>query len=239
MKTNTSDLEYQITALQSLDTCAVANAIEAFGVRLRNEGFTSPALQCFFPQLPPMVGCAATLKVRCSAPPMRNHVYPDRSDWWESVLKVPAPRIIVIEDADASPGTGALIGEVHTHILRALGCVGAVTNGAVRDLQSIGEMKFPIFAFNRVVSHAYIHVVEFGKEVTVAGLKIKPGDLLHGDRHGVVNIPEGIASAVPRAAAEQAKQDASIIHACQPGNFSIERLREAVRHHPQFCKLEI
>ena len=141
----TTSLESQIAALQRLDTCSVANAIEAFAVRLRNEGFTHPPLHCFFPEHPPMVGCAATLKVRCSSPPMGGRNYCDRSDWWEEVLKVPAPRVIVIEDADPVPGTGALIGEVHAHILRALGCVGAVTNGSVRDLPAISKLSLVSF----------------------------------------------------------------------------------------------
>jgi 4-hydroxy-4-methyl-2-oxoglutarate aldolase len=110
----------QLEQLRSLSTCVVASAIETFGVRLRNQGFSDSRLHCVFKDLPPMVGYAATARIRSSDPPMEGLSYYDRGDWWKSLLKIPSPRIVVIEDVDSSPGLGGFIGEVHANILLAL-----------------------------------------------------------------------------------------------------------------------
>lgn len=220
-----------LAALQKLDSCTVSNAIETFDVRLHNEGFTDARIRYLFPQLPPMVGYAVTARIRCSNPPTAGHSYFDRTDWWDQILKIPAPRIIVIQDVDERPGLGSLLGEVHTSILKALGCVGAVTNGSVRDLSAIEVAQFPLFAGNVAVSHAYAHFIDFGTPVVIAGLKISPGDLLHGDRHGLVAVPQHIAAKLPTIAASMKEKEERIITLCNSTDFSLERLREAVAEY--------
>ncbi|MBI3877365.1 MAG: RraA family protein, partial [Verrucomicrobia bacterium] len=123
-----------LEALRRTDTCTVSNAIESFDVRLRNEGFTNGSIRCLFPERRPMVGHAVTVKIRCSSPPPQGHGYFDRTDWWDYLLTIAAPRVLVVQDVDLQPGTGSFLGEVHANILLALGCVGVVTNGAVRDV---------------------------------------------------------------------------------------------------------
>jgi len=98
------------------------------------EGFADCSLHCQFPQLPPLVGYAITLRIRASSPPPKGHNYLDRTDWWKQIESFLLPHVMVIQDMDARPGRGAFVGEVHAAILKALGCVGVVTNGAVRDL---------------------------------------------------------------------------------------------------------
>ena len=90
----------QLAALAALDTCTVANAIETFGVRLRNEGYADSSIRSIFPSLPPMVGYAATVRIRCSNPPLRGQAYVERTDWWNYLLSLPAPRVVAIEDVD-------------------------------------------------------------------------------------------------------------------------------------------
>ncbi|MBE7157311.1 MAG: hypothetical protein INR62_02535, partial [Rhodospirillales bacterium] len=107
-------------ALQPFDTPTVVNAIETFDVRLRNEGYVGSTVACRLPHLPPMVGYAVTLRVHTSSPPMGGGAYVDRTDWWEAVEQVPRPRVLVIEDADRQPGTGAFIGGLHAQILHTL-----------------------------------------------------------------------------------------------------------------------
>ena len=118
-----------VDAFRRLDTCSVSNAVETFDCRLRNEGFTDSAIRCLFERLPPVVGHAVTARIRCSAPPAVGHTYYDRTDWWNYILTLPPPRIVVVEDTDEHPGVGALVGEVHANILHALGCVAYVTTG--------------------------------------------------------------------------------------------------------------
>jgi 4-hydroxy-4-methyl-2-oxoglutarate aldolase len=218
-----------IPQLGQLDACTIANAIELFGVRLRNVGFTDSSIHCLFRQLPPMVGYAVTARVRCSNPPHEGVTYFDRTDWWAHILQTPAPRVIVLQDLDKKPGLGSLLGEVHTNILRALGCVGAITNGSVRDLPDIEAMQFPLFAGGVAVSHAYAHFVDFGGEVNIGGLKIKSGELLHGDRHGVISIPNQIAEKLPSVARNFRESERKIIEVCRSSEFSLEALHEAIK----------
>jgi 4-hydroxy-4-methyl-2-oxoglutarate aldolase len=218
----------QLESLRRLDGCTLANAIENFNVRLRNEGFTDGGLRCLFPRLPAIVGYAATIKFRGSAPPTAAGLYHQRTDWWAYVQSLPAPRIIVAQDIASHPGLGALLGQVHFNIQRALGCVGVVTNGAVRSIPDAEALGLQIFAGNVSVSHAYTHIVEFGTPVEVDGLKVHSGDLLHGDLHGVQSIPLSIAGQLPATAACIAAKKQAIIELCQSPGFTLEKLRAAV-----------
>jgi len=216
-------------ALKSLSTCTVANAIESFGARLRNEGYTNSALRCRFPKLPSMVGFAVTLRLHGSNPPMEGGVYAERTDWWETLVLQPLPHVVIIQDADRRVGTAAFVGATHAAILQALGCVGVVTNGAVRDLPEVERLGFPLFSGSVSVSHAYAHVAAIEEPVEIAGLRICPGDLLHGDQHGVVKIPPGIAPDLVAIAAELQARERKVIEFCRSENFSREALREILR----------
>ena len=217
-----------IEALRRLDACTVANAIESFDVRLRNEGFADNAVRCQFPRLAPMVGHAVTLRARGANPPTGAATYIDRTDWWEYVLTVPEPRVLVIQDASSRPGLGALLGEVHVAILQALGCVGAVTNGSVRDLRAVEDRGFQFFASGPAVSHAYVHVVEAGGPVEVGGLTVRSGDLIHGDLHGVQTIPTEVADRLAGVAAAQLEKDRALVGLCRSPGFTLARLRAAI-----------
>ena len=215
--------------LRALSTCVVASAIEAFGVRLRNRGFSESSLHCMFPEQPAAVGYAATARIRGSDPPMEGHSYYDRGDWWNSLLKIPAPRIVVIEDVDTRPGLGAFIGEVHANILLALGCVAVVTNGSVRDLLEVRRSGLQLFAANVSVSHAYAHVFDFGGTVEIAGLTVHPGELIQGDLHGVQTIPREIAALVPEKARDIMKSRKELIGLCRSHDFSIANFIEKAK----------
>jgi 4-hydroxy-4-methyl-2-oxoglutarate aldolase len=220
----------QMQSLAELDSCTVANAIETFDVRLRNTGFTDSTVRCVFDDLPSMVGYAATARVHTSDPPMEGSNYFDRTDWWAHILTIPAPRIVVVEDTDRHPGLGAFIGELHANILLALGCIGVVTNGAVRDLREVHKTGFQMFARNVSVSHAFAHIYDFGRHVQVGGMKVDPGDLLHGDIHGVQTVPLEIAGKIPAVAQEMGEQEQRLIAICRSKNFTMEKLREALKN---------
>ena len=220
-----------LEALRRLDACVVANAIETFQKRLRNEGFSDASMRSLFPRLGPMVGYAATVKIRGSAPPTAGSRYPDRTDWWDYVVSLPAPRVVVVQDVATRPGLGSLLGAVHVNILRALGCVGAVTNGSVRDIPAVEALGFHLFAGSVSVSHAYVHIVEIGEPVELGGLKIASGDLLHGDLHGIQTIPLAIASQVPLEAERIIEKERALIALCQSREFSLDKLRIAVEQN--------
>jgi 4-hydroxy-4-methyl-2-oxoglutarate aldolase len=218
----------ELDALRRLDTCAVSNAIETFQMRLRNTGFADARVRCIFEDLPPMVGYATTARLRSGEPPIAGS-YHDDTDLWKSILRVPEPRIVVLQDLDEPPGVGAFLGEVQAAILRALGCVGYVTNGAVRELLDVSEQGLHLFAGNVAVSHAYAHVFDFGSTVKVGGLEVHPGELLHGDRHGVLTVPKEIVSEIPAVAARLEWAEKKVIDFCRSQEFSVDKLQQVVK----------
>jgi 4-hydroxy-4-methyl-2-oxoglutarate aldolase len=221
----------QFEALRRLDACTLANAIETFHERLRNEGFMDGSVHCLFPRLQPMLGYAATIKIRGSAPPTADGYYPERTDWWDYINSVPAPRVVIVEDISSRPGLGSLVGAVHMNILRTLHCSGVVTNGAVRDIPAAESAGFHYFAGSVTVSHAYIHVVEIGQPVQVGGMNIASGDLLHGDLHGVQAVPLDIAAQIPSVASQLMQKEQALIALCRSPEFSLEKLRAALNSH--------
>jgi regulator of RNase E activity RraA len=228
-------VELDLNKLRALDSCTVSNAIERLNVRLRNEGFTAGAVRCRFPDLHPMVGYAATGRIRTTTPPIIHRCYYDRMDWWRYVASLPAPRIMVLQDVDHPRGFGAFVGEIHAAIGSALGCIGCVTNGAVRDLPALRAAGFQVFAGCAAVSHSYAHIVEFGEPVEIGGLKIASGDLLHGDRHGVLNVPLPVAADVPGEAAKILKEERELIDFCHSSRFSLDELEERMKHSSDGC----
>jgi 4-hydroxy-4-methyl-2-oxoglutarate aldolase len=218
--------------IRQFDTCTIANAIERFGVRLRNEGFTRPGLRCVTGGSPRLLGYAATCQVRSADPPMWGNAYIDRTDWWEAVGLLPVPRIAVIQDLDAASSGASTIGEVHAAILKAFHCEGVITDGSVRDLPAVSRMEFPMFAPAVSVSHSYMHIVDFGAPVEIFGLPVRSGDLLYADMHGVVSIPLEIAARIPETASEIRAKEQEIINLCQSPEFSLKRLLEAVQTKP-------
>ena len=129
-----------------------------------------PAYDTYLKTSRPMVGYAATARLRGGDPPMSGCVYHDRTDWWNSILKVPVPRVVVLEDIDKPPGVGAFLGDMHAAILCALGC-GYVTDGAVRELPRMREAGLQLFAGSVAVSHAYAHIFDLGCAVNVGDWK--------------------------------------------------------------------
>jgi len=220
--------EGELEALRQLGTCTVSDAIETFQLRLRNTGFADSRIRCMFKDFPPMVGYAATARLRSGEPPMTGTTYHDRTDWWNSILDVPPPRIVVLEDMDKPPGLGAFIGDTHAAILKALGCVGFVTDGAVRKLPDVRSLNLQLFAGSVAVSHAYAHIFDLGAAIKVGGLDVRPGDLLHGDRHGLLLVPKAIAGEIPAVAAGLLRRDQSIIDFCSSSEFSIDKLRRLI-----------
>lgn len=219
----------ELDALRQVDTCMVANAVEKFNLRLRNTGFTNGSIRCMLEDLPPMVGFAATARLRSGEPPIGGGTFRDRTDFWNSLLEIPAPRVLVLEDMDHPPGRGSFIGDVHAAILWALGCVGYVTNGAVRELPGIRASGIQAFAGSLAVSHAYAHIFDVGACISVGGLEVHPGDLLHGDRHGVLTVPLRIAGEVPAVAVELRRKEQKVIDLCRSDEFSVHKLSEVIK----------
>jgi len=214
-----------IDALRKISSPSIANAIETFNVRPRNQGFMSSEIRCLFPELGPLIGHAVTAVIRAEPQPLEGH----RSStfgWWDYVLSIPAPRVIVVHDLDEPRGQGAQWGEVQANIHKALGAVGAITDGSVRDLDEVRALGFQFAAAHVSVSHAYVHMVDFGLPVKLGGLWVKPGDLIHCDQHGAVTIPADLVPKVADAVRRVEADERKIIEVCQSREFSADKLKE-------------
>jgi len=214
-----------IDALRKISSPSIANAIETFNVRPRNQGFMSSEIRCLFPELGPLVGYAVTAVIRAEPQPLEGH----RSStfgWWDYVLSIPAPRVIVVHDLDEPRGQGAQWGEVQANIHKALGAVGTITDGSVRDLDEVRALGFQFAAAHVSVSHAYVHMVDFGLPVKLGGLWVKPGDLIHCDQHGAVTIPPDLVPKVADAVRRVEADERKIIEVCQSREFSADKLKE-------------
>ncbi|MGD0213897.1 MAG: RraA family protein [Terriglobales bacterium] len=220
-----------LDALRRLDTCMVSNAIETFHSRLLNTGFTDGSVRCISTDgdAPIMVGYAVTARLRCGEPPIVGGTFRDRSDFWNSILEIPEPRVLVLQDIDIPPGQGAFVGDMHAAILKALGCIGYLTNGAVREVPAVRAMGFQLFAGSLAVSHAYAHIFDFGATITVGGMEVHPGDLLHGDGHGVLTVPMEFATKIPEVAIRLKEAENKVIDFCRSNGFSVPKLRELMK----------
>jgi regulator of RNase E activity RraA len=215
----------EIEALKKITSPSVANAIETFKVRPREQGNLSSDIRARFPEMGPMVGYAVPCVIRAEQGPIDGH-RASTYGWWDYVLTIPAPRVIVVHDLDDPRGQGAQWGEVQANIHRALGCVGVVTDGSVRDLDEVRALGFQFCAAHVSVSHANVHMVDFGIPIKVGGVLIKPGDLIHGDQHGVCTIPHEVAARIPEAIAKVEADEREIIAVCQSPGFSPDKLKE-------------
>ena len=218
----------QIDALKKITSPSVANAIETFNVRPREHGNLSSDIKALFPEMGPMVGYACTAIIRAESGPIEGH-RASLFGWWDFIQTIPAPRVIVVHDLDDPRGQGAQWGEVQANIHRALGCVGVVTDGSVRDLDEVRALHFQFCAAHVSVSHANVHMVDFGIPIKVGGVWIKPGDLVHADQHGVVTIPQEIAPQISEAIAKVEADEKKIISVCQAPGFTADKLKDIYR----------
>jgi regulator of RNase E activity RraA len=214
-----------LDALTSFDTPTICNALERLAPQTQARGYTTRPFVCGFPQLKPIVGYARTAAIHAAQP----HGLPAaelralQDDYYRSIDAGPKPAIVVIQDLDTNAGTGAFWGEVQSAIHIGLGAHGLITNGSVRDLDQWAA-GFQFLAGSISVSHAYAKPVRVGGEVNVLGMHVRPGDLIHADRHGAVIVPAEWVRALPDAAREVAAREARILAVARGPGCTAEKL---------------
>ncbi|MDE3195824.1 MAG: RraA family protein [Acidobacteriota bacterium] len=216
-------------SLRAFDTPVLADALSRLNLKSHSEGYAAPGLHCFASPHETVVGYAATARIRTADPPMTGHHYFRHSRWWEELSQLPAPRVVVIEDIDREPGSGACVGLIGASIFQALNCVGAITNGAVRDVPGIAKTNFGLFAAYLSPSYAYAHLVDYGQTVTIFNLAVQQGDLLAADRHGVVSIPVEHAGQVCAIAADLHRRKQTFVDFCRSSRFSLNDLDQELK----------
>ncbi len=215
-------------ALTAVDTPTVCNAIELVLGRRTAEGFTTRPVLAAHPNLPAVVGYARTGLIRSSQPSEESPgaLRARRIAYYSYVAAQPSPAVVVLQDVDPCPGLGAFWGEVNVAIHKGLGAQGVLTNGSMRDLGAV-DPGFQILAGSLSPSHAFVRIEEFDCPVEVFGLKVKPNDLIHADRHGAVVIDLEIAHELPRAIDLVARKEALVLRAARSPGFTVEKLIEA------------
>jgi regulator of RNase E activity RraA len=172
------------------NTPTVYNGWEQITKHDRTRGFFNiEETRDFMPQMGPMVGYAVTVVCEPSNPDHKKN----RSaveEYRAYIAGMPGPKIVVVQDLDKPEHVGSFWGEINANIHRSLGCVGTITDGAVRDLDEMTNAGFKAIASRMCVGHAYSTPVRWGREVEVFGCRINHGDLIHADKHGFLKIPE-------------------------------------------------
>jgi len=215
----TAPTQSQLEFLQSIDTPTVCNLVEIVAPERRGHGYTVKHLHCPFPDLPPIVGFAKTVtfKAKDKVPLGEAGYMQKRLDYLDYVASAPQPAIMVMEDLDGEyVGYGAFWGEVQSNVHKALGALGVVTSGSIRDIPMIAP-GFQMLAGSIVPSHAYVHVVDYGIDVNVHGMACRSGDLIHADRHGAIVVPTDKIDAMKAANEGLSAREAKIIAAAKAG----------------------
>lgn len=221
----------QLAKLAGIDSPTVANAIEAFGLRDPTEGYASHFLHCLFPELPPVVGYAVTCRVDSTTAgkgrPTRIH------ELYKAVEASPKPAIVVMHDVSSHPERSCHAGDVMSTFFQRLGAIAVVTDGGVRDLAGVRQRApgFQMFAAGVVVSHGIPIIVEVGNDITVCGMPVRSGDLLHGDANGMVTIPHTIAHLVADEAEKVWAKEAAIIAQVKAEDFTLAALAQKLGWH--------
>jgi regulator of RNase E activity RraA len=215
--------------LMEWDTPTICNGLEHLSAEYRVKSFTVEQMQCFDPNLPPIVGYARTAMIRSMSPPegspvdIRNM----RANYYETIAAAPGPSISVIQDLDPTPGFGAFWGEVNTAIHKGLGCLGVVTNGSFRDLDACAP-GFQLLGGKVAPSHAWVHLVAIECEVNIFGMAVKPNDIIHADKHGAVVVPEKCVKELPGAIDLLTRREAVILQVARSPDFNVEILKKAM-----------
>ena len=224
-----TDLSSALLArLRTLDTPSVCNAIEVAQGRRGFAAFTRGTPLCSAPDAPAAVGFAATAVIAGREPPTEapDVIRARRLDYFRAMAAAPQPSVAVVEDADFPDCVGAWWGEVHTVVHAGLGLSGALTNGAMRDLGDLAP-DFPVIAGSVCPSHAFVHVREIGTRVTVFGLDVEPGDLVHADRHGAVVVPPAVWPTLDVAIDRLFESERLILEPARRPGFDVAALEEA------------
>ncbi len=219
-----------VETLAKYDTPTICNAMEIVAPERRLIGYTTKPLVCPFPDLPPMVGYARTATIRATSASILSpaDARAQRTAYYEYCGTGHGPRISIIQDLDgANIGFGAFWGEVQSSVHKALGCLGVVTDGSIRDIPQWAP-GFQALAGSIGPSHAHVHLDGFGDDVCVAGMTVHSDDLIHADLHGAIVIPFDIAEKLPAAVKLCERREEPILGIARSASFSLEKLKDAL-----------
>jgi len=217
-------------ALACVDTGTVCNAMIVLDPALRGKNYTLDAVVPASAEMPSFTGYAVTAKIVSSRPSKDGHdtMLERRFAYYRYLQQARRPSVVVMEDCGEPRGMGCIWGEIQVSIHKAMGLVGAVTNGAIRDIGSLPP-GFGLLGGNVCPGSGFAHLVEFDTPVNVFGLPVSAGDLIHADRHGCVVIPASLQDALPAAIARVAEREQTLLAALNAPGFDADKLAAAWR----------
>ena len=219
-------MQIDLKLLAQFDTPTICNTIELFEVRPRSAGYMDGRVRACFPEMPPVVGYAATATMRCALPRREGDVYGSLDQQVAQFAELPGAPMVVFQDLD-DPAVAATFGEIMCTTYQSFGAVGLITSGAARDLDQVRRIGFATFSNGAICSHGYSHIVDLNRTVRVGGLTIQPGDLIHADANGIATIPLEIASEVAQAAGEFVAAEAIVLDYLKTGTPTVAGFSEA------------
>lgn len=213
--------------LQTVDSPTLCNAIELLGVRPQQDGFTPLSIRCLFSHPGRMCGYAVTAQVETvsQSEPFDIGQF---VELYRLLDASPKPAVIALQEIGGHPDYAAHCGEVMATIFMRLGAVGLVSDCAVRDLPEVRALGFHYFARGSVASHANFRIARVGVPVNICCLTVRPGDLLHGDQNGVVNVPLGHDEDIRRHVADVRAREAKLMAFVRGENFTVDGFRSYV-----------
>ncbi|TNF17949.1 MAG: RraA family protein [Rhodobacteraceae bacterium] len=216
-----------LTLLRSVDTPTVCNAIEVAQGKRGFDDFTRGTMLSSDPE-GVVVGYAVTAKISALAPPTEpaEVIRTRRMAYYKAMAEGPKPSVVVVEDVDFPECIGAYWGEVNTTVHKGFGMSGALTNGVMRDLGDLAP-DFPVIAGSIGPSHGFVHVTELGTPVTIFGLTVAQGDLVHADRHGAVVIPAEIVDEIAAAIDKMQRTEHLVLGPAREPGFDFARFEAA------------
>ena len=219
-----------LSKLESVDTPTVCNAIEVAQGKRGFDRFTRGTVLSSDPDARAIVGYARTAAIRAQTPPSdpAEVIRDRRMAYYRHMAGGPRPALAVVQDLDGAGAVGAFWGEINTTVHKGFGLAGALTNGAMRDLGDL-PADFPVIAGSVGPSHAFVHVVEIGQPVTVFGLTVHEGDLVHADRHGALVIPPEVLPDLGAAIDRLLSTERIVLDAARAPGFDFDRFQAAWR----------
>jgi regulator of RNase E activity RraA len=217
-----------ISYLKTIDTPTVCNAIETLDVRPGSENFTSNAVKCLYPELGPMVGYAVTAQME-TVTKMEPRDADITIKFYEAIEASPKPVVLCLQEIGGYREFASHSGDVMTTLVKNFGAVGLVTDCNVRDFDEVRALDFHTFAAGVSPSHVYCRIARVGVAVQIHGMTVRPGDIIHGDINGVVQVPIERIDELPDKIAEVRRSEQELIARVNAGGFTIEDLRKILK----------
>ena len=211
----------QLESLRRIDTPTICNAIERFKARNDVTGFAGMNIHCLFPQFGVTIGYALTVTVDSTTPdaPRDNNTW---MEWVRAMADAPKPIFLVFQDVGLNPEKSAHMGEMMASLAKRLGSIALLTNGGVRDILEVQALGFQYFSAGIVPSHGNPRLLQVNVPVTIDGILIEPGDLLHGDINGVAKIPNEISAQTADMALKIRQEESELLAYINGPDFSVD-----------------